>query len=256
MVESKKIVVKNLSAGFKGRTVLDGVHMNIPAHKVTAIVGPSGCGKSTFLNCLNRMIELHTGGWMKGDVYVDDLNVGTTNDLPLLRSRVGLIFQKPAVFPISIYDNIAVVLKGRPGVTRKDIPALVQQALEKAGLWSEVKDRLKSPAMQLSGGQQQRLCIARALSLNPDVLLFDEPCSQLDPLSSAHIEKLMVELTASTTVVLVTHNLQQAKRIADHCAVFWAENGVGRLEAFGETQNLWSAQPQSVAHQYLNGSIG
>src|SRR5438094_2794032 len=230
-----------LTALFGRRAVLKDVTIIFPAHTVTAVIGPSGCGKSTFLRCLNRMHELSEGGWVTGRVLLDGADIYDSHVDPVqLRRRIGMVFQRPTPFPtMSIYDNVAAGLRVNGHRGRRELDEVVERALRGAALWDEVKDRLKTSALALSGGQQQRLCIARALAVEPEVILLDEPASALDPTSTAAIEDLMHDLKRDYTLVIVTHNMQQAARVADMTAFFSLQvrNGdrVGILVEYDET---------------------
>ncbi len=212
-----------LTALYGRRAVVKDVSILFPAHTVTAVIGPSGCGKSTFLRCLNRMHELSDGGWVTGSVLLDGADVYDAGVDPVqLRRRIGMVFQRPTPFPtMTIYDNVAAGLRVNGGRSRADLDAAVERALRQAALWDEVKDRLKKSALDLSGGQQQRLCIARALAPEPEVLLLDEPTASLDPAGTQRIEELCHELKRRYTIVIVTHNLQQAGRVSDYTAFFY-----------------------------------
>jgi phosphate transport system ATP-binding protein len=249
-----KIAVTRLRASFGATEVLHGIDMAIPEHQITAVIGPSGCGKSTFIRCLNRMHELVPGAKATGKVIIDNIDIyGTTVDPVMLRRLVGMVFQKPNPFPtMSIKDNVLAGLKltGRP--RRAEGGDLVERALTAAALWDEVKDKLDKPGTALSGGQQQRLCIARALAVEPEVLLMDEPCSALDPIATAHIEDLMHELRARYTIVIVTHNLQQATRVSDRTAFFLG----GEVVEFGDTDALFTKPKDSRTEDYITGKFG
>src|SRR6267143_1283721 len=211
-----------LTALYGRRAVVKDVSILFPKHTVTALIGPSGCGKTTFLRCLNRMHELSEGGWITGKVLLDGQDVYDPSiDAVQLRRRIGMVFQRPTPFPtMSIYDNVAAGLRVNGKRARSETDQAVERALQQAALWDEVKDRLHTSALELSGGQQQRLCIARAVAPQPEVLLLDEPCSALDPIATRRIEELMVQLKAHYTIAIVTHNMQQAQRVADETAFF------------------------------------
>jgi phosphate transport system ATP-binding protein len=247
-----KLRVEALQAYFDRRQVLRDVSLDVPAHTVMAVIGPSGCGKSTFLRCLNRMHELVPGARSDGGVFLDDENLYARGvDPVLLRRRVGMVFQRPNPFPtMSIHDNVASGL--RLNGVRADLDAVVQRCLEQAALWDEVKDRLKASALSLSGGQQQRLCIARALAVEPEVLLMDEPASALDPIATAKIEELMHELKERYTIVIVTHNMQQAARVSDATAFFY----MGELVEAGETEQIFTNPRQQRTEDYVTGKFG
>jgi len=220
-------------------------------------VGPSGCGKTSFLTSLNRLTDLIPGCRVAGRIRLDGLDVlAPHTDVIRLRRRVGMIFQKPNPFPLSIWKNLEFPLREHGLRDRKQIATNIQTVLRDVGLWGEVKDRLHSPALALSGGQQQRLCIARALVLSPDVLLMDEPCSALDPLSSGVVEDLIVGLRGRYTVLIVTHNLAQARRIADYAALFWVQNGAGQLIEAGKTKQIFEEPRESLTQAYVSGMRG
>ena len=254
------IDARNVSAWFGSRQVLDRVSLQMQPGKVTSLIGPSGCGKSTFLRILNRMHEMIPGAQMDGEVVVDGHDIyDPERKLTDARREVGMVFQKPNPFPaMSIYDNVLASLrltgvKATTGV--KD--ELVESCLTKAGLWNEVKDRLRQPGGGLSGGQQQRLCIARALSIRPRVLLMDEPCSALDPTSTRRIEETIIQLVSEVTIVIVTHNMQQAARVSDYCAFFLAEHGTpGVIVEHGPTSAMFDAPQDPRTYDYVNGRFG
>ncbi|MEY3384244.1 MAG: hypothetical protein RLZZ212_831, partial [Actinomycetota bacterium] len=232
---------KDINVWFGERHVLKDVNLQFPNNKVTALIGPSGCGKSTFIRTLNRMHELIPTAGLSGEVLLDGKDIyGEAVDPVDVRIRVGMVFQKPNPFPtMSIKDNVMSGIK-LSGISRSDTADLVEVSLKRAAMWNEVKDRLSDPAVSLSGGQQQRLCIARSLAMNPDVLLMDEPCSALDPGSTRRIEETILELKENVTIVIVTHNMQQAQRISDQTAFFLAEdNTPGYVVEFGETQQIF-----------------
>ncbi len=235
------------------RAVKD-VNLAINNNRVTAIIGPSGCGKSTFIRCLNRMHEVTPGGRVEGKVLLDGQDLyGPGVDPVDVRRRVGMVFQKPNVFPtMTIYDNVASGYKLNGVRNRQMIAEKVERSLKNAALWEEIKDDLQKPGTSLSGGQQQRLCIARALAVDPEVLLMDEPCSALDPIATAKIEELIHELKETVTIVIVTHNMQQAARVSDYTAFFY----VGELIEFGETQKLFTAPEKRQTEDYITGRFG
>ena len=243
-----------LTALYGRRAVVKDVSIIFPAHTVTAVIGPSGCGKSTFLRCLNRMHELSEGGWVTGTVLLDGDDIYADAVDPVqLRRRVGMVFQRPTPFPtMSIYDNVAAGLRVNGHRSRADVDAAVERALRRAALWNEVKDRLRRSALALSGGQQQRLCIARALAPEPEVLLLDEPTASLDPAGTQRIEELCHELKANYTIVIVTHNLQQAARVSDYTAFFY----VGDLVEVGRTEALFTTPTQERTEAYITGRFG
>lgn len=215
-----KIRVNNLDLYYGEKQALKGINMDIRENEVTALIGPSGCGKSTFLRCLNRMNDLIDCVKINGKIYMDDEEILTTNDVISLRTRVGMVFQKANLFPMSIYDNVAYGPRNQGIKDKKILDKIVEESLKGAAIWDEVKDRLKSPALGLSGGQQQRVCIARTIAMKPDVILMDEPTSALDPISTSKVEELMATLKNQYTIVIVTHNMQQAARISDKTGFF------------------------------------
>ncbi|MFZ5895477.1 MAG: phosphate ABC transporter ATP-binding protein [Myxococcota bacterium] len=245
-----------MSVRYAGRQVLADVSLDIPAGEIMALVGPSGCGKTTFLKALNRLTDLVPQCEVAGQITICDREICCPGvDVVSLRRQVGMIFQRPNPFPLSIYTNFELPLRER-GCTKFEIEESMQVALGDVGLWDEVKDRLQQPACCLSGGQQQRLCIARAIALKPDVILLDEPCSSLDPLSSAKVEELILRLRERYTVVVVTHNLAQARRIADQVALFWVCDEVGRLVEVGSTEQMFGAPRSELTAAYVNGIAG
>ncbi|PPK68900.1 phosphate transport system ATP-binding protein [Actinokineospora auranticolor] len=254
------IDARAVSAWFGERKVLDRVSLVMPAGTVTALIGPSGCGKSTFLRTLNRMHELIPGASLAGEVFLGDKDIyDPARKLTDARKQIGMVFQKPNPFPaMSIYDNVLAGLK-LTGVkaSRAERDDLVEQCLAKAGLWLEVRDRLRSPGGALSGGQQQRLCIARSLAVRPKVLLMDEPCSALDPTSTRRIEQTIGELAHEVTIVIVTHNMQQAARVSQQCAFFLAEQGTpGAIVEAGPTEKIFSAPVDPRTSDYVHGRFG
>jgi len=248
------LATERLTALFGRNTAINDVSLVFPAHTVTAIIGPSGCGKSTFLRCLNRMHELSEGGWVTGKVLLDGVDIyNGTVDPVAVRRRVGMVFQRPTPFPtMSIYDNVAAGLRVNGKLARQDVDDTVERALRQAALWDEVKDRLRTSALALSGGQQQRLCLARAVAPRPEVLLLDEPTASLDPAGTQRIEELVVELKTRYTIVIVTHNLQQAARVSDYTAFFY----VGRLIEVGETGQLFTKPKLEQTEAYVTGRFG
>ena len=233
------------------------VSFEVPQGKIAAIVGPSGCGKSSFLSALNRMTDLIPGARVSGEVLIDCCNIyDRCCEAAELRRCVGMIFQKPNPFPMSIRKNIQLPLREHGCSSKQQLESTTKRVLKDVGLWSEVKDRMDSSALQLSGGQQQRLCIARALALEPQVLLMDEPCSALDPIASAKVESLITGLKGKYTIVIVTHNLAQAKRISDYVAVFWVCDGAGQIIEQGPTDTVFSKPDHSIAKSYLAGMQG
>lgn len=249
---------KDINVWFGERHVLKNVSLQFPSNEVTALIGPSGCGKSTFIRTLNRMHELIPGAGLAGSVFLDGQDIyGEEVDPTSVRLRVGMVFQKPNPFPtMSIKENVISGLKlsGRKSEISDD---LVETSLKRASMWTEVKDRLSDPAISLSGGQQQRLCIARSLAMNPEVLLMDEPCSALDPGSTRRIEETILELKESMSIVIVTHNMQQAQRVADKTAFFLAEDGnPGRVVEFGDTEDVFNKPIDPRTNDYVNGHFG
>ena len=244
----------DLSAWFGAKQALKDINLNIKANAVTAIIGPSGCGKSTFIRCLNRMHELVSGAKMSGQVLLDGKNIYDKQVDPVqIRRKVGMVFQKPNPFPtMSIYDNVAAGLRLTGTKKGKNLDEVVKRSLEQATLWDEVKDDLKKPGTSISGGQQQRLCIARAIALQPEVILMDEPCSALDPIATAKIEKLVVELKRNYTVVIVTHNMQQASRVSDYTAFMY----LGALVEFGATKDIFERPKNLLTEKYITGEFG
>ena len=250
---NSKISVENLNLHYGENHALKDVNMEIADHAITAFIGPSGCGKSTFLRCLNRMNDLVDGCRVEGKVILDGEDIYDKRvDTTLLRKKVGMVFQQPNPFPMSIYDNIAYGPRTH-GVRKKAmLGEIVERSLRQAAIWEELKDRLKKSALGLSGGQQQRLCIARALAVEPEVLLMDEPTSALDPISTAKIEDLAAELKKQFTIVIVTHNMQQAVRISDRTAFFL----LGEMVEFGATESLFSMPRDKRTEDYITGRFG
>ncbi|MCX8037248.1 MAG: phosphate ABC transporter ATP-binding protein PstB [Candidatus Sumerlaeia bacterium] len=248
-----KIETCNLNFYYGSVQALFNISMRIPARQVTALIGPSGCGKSTFLRTLNRMNDIIDGTRLEGKVLLDGQDIyANGTDVVLLRKRVGMVFQKSNPFPKSIFDNVAYGPRIHGVRGRSALADSVERSLIRAGLWEEVKDRLETSAMELSGGQQQRLCIARALAVDPDILLMDEPASALDPRSTAHIEDLIGELRKDYTIVIVTHNMQQAARVSDFTAFFYE----GQLIEFGSTKQLFTAPKEKRTEDYITGRFG
>lgn len=246
-----KISTRNVNAFFGKVQALHNVSLDIARNEVLAIIGPSGCGKSTFLRCLNRMHEV-AGGKMTGTVELDGQDIYKTDSV-LVRKRVGMVFQKPNPFPtMSIFDNVAVGLRLNGGVPKGHLAAMVEHSLKQAALWDEVKDSLDKSGVSLSGGQQQRLCIARTLAVNPEVILMDEPASALDPIATAKIEELIYELKKEFTIVIVTHNMQQAARVSDRTAFFY----LGRLIEFDETKRIFTNPSNKQTEDYVTGRFG
>jgi len=249
--------VSRLGVSYAGRPVLKDVSIDIAAGHITALIGPSGCGKTTFLSCLNRMIELVPGSQVTGQVRLHGVDVYDDAVVPLmLRRRMGMVFQKPNPFPLSIRKNLQMPLREIGVRNRGDLDDRVERVLRDVGLWKEVCDQLDKSALALSGGQQQRLCIARALALEPSTVLLDEPCSALDPISSGAVEDLITQLRERYTVVVVTHNLAQARRIADEVALFWVQEGCGALIEFGPSQKLFCQPEHRLTCEYICGMRG
>lgn len=248
---------EDLSLHYSGKTAFEGVSFGVPQGTITALVGPSGCGKTSLLQCFNRLTDLIPGACLAGQVRLagEDIHAPAV-DVVALRRRVGMIFQKPIPFPLSIRRNLELPLREHGERDRGRLAAAIEKALCDVGLWNEVKDRLDAPALALSGGQQQRLSIARTLALEPEVLLLDEPCSALDPLSSGVVEDLVRSLRPRYTQVVVTHNLAQARRIADHVAVLWVRDGAGRLIEHGSVEQVFEDPRDPLTAAYVNGSRG
>ena len=248
-----KIAMRNLDLYYGNFQALKGLNMEIPANQITAFIGPSGCGKSTCIKTINRMNDLVNGCRIEGKVEIDGEDIyDPRTDVTLLRRRAGMVFQKPNPFPMSIYDNIAYGPRVHGIKNRKKLDELVEKSLRGAALWEEVKDRLKESALGMSGGQQQRLCIARALAVQPDILLMDEPTSALDPISTLKIEDLMQELKKTYTVVIVTHNMQQAGRIADRTAFFL----LGEIVEYDDTAVMFNTPHDKRTEDYITGRFG
>jgi phosphate transport system ATP-binding protein len=248
-----KISVRDLTVHYGEAVGLDGVTLDIPQHRVTALIGPSGCGKSTFLRCLNRMNDHITGIRIRGHVVIDGTDLYADDvDPVVLRRQVGMVFQKSNPFPKSIFENVAFGPRLHGMRDRSALTEIVERSLRQAALWDEVHDRLDQSALDLSGGQQQRLCIARALAVEPEVLLMDEPASALDPIATAKIEELIQELKESYTIVIVTHNMQQAARVSDYTAYFY----LGRLIEFGPTETLFTTPSRPETEDYITGRFG
>jgi phosphate transport system ATP-binding protein len=253
--ESEKLKVVDLNAFYRGKIALRNINLNIVANHVTAIIGPSGCGKSTLVRCLNRMHEVQSGNHAEGEVWLDGEDIYAPSVDPVqVRRRIGMVFQKATPFPtMSIEDNVMAGIRlNHRHVGRAERARIVERSLIQAALWDEVRDKLREPGISLSGGQQQRLCIARALAVEPEVLLMDEPCSALDPISTARIEELILELKASYTIVLVTHNMQQAARASDYTAFLLN----GDLIEFGETNQIFTNPSRRETEEYITGRFG
>ncbi len=248
-----KIEVRNLNFYYGKFHALRNVNMSIRENRVTAFIGPSGCGKSTLLRTFNRMFELYPGQRAEGSILLDGEDLlDSRTDVSLIRAKVGMVFQKPTPFPMSIYDNIAFGVRLYEKLSKVDMDERVEWALTKAALWDEVKDKLHQNGNSLSGGQQQRLCIARGVAIKPQVLLLDEPCSALDPISTAKIEELIAELKSDYTVVIVTHNMQQAARCSDYTAYMY----MGELIEFGETEQIFVKPTKQATEDYITGRFG
>ena len=248
-----KFDLSNVELWYNQFKALKGVSMEIDANRITAFIGPSGCGKSTLLKCLNRMNDLIEGCRITGSLRLDGMDIySSQTDVNALRKRVGMVFQKPNPFPMSVYDNIAYGPRTHGIKARHKLDELVERSLKGAAIWDEVKDRLRKSALGLSGGQQQRLCIARALSVSPEVLLMDEPTSALDPISTGKIEELALELKKKYTVVIVTHNMQQATRISDKTGFFL----LGELVEYGDTEQVFSLPKDKRCEDYITGRFG
>ena len=251
--ESAKISVRDLSFYYGGFHALKRINLDIPEKKVTAFIGPSGCGKSTLLRTFNRMFELYPEQRAEGEILVDGENIlERRHDVSLIRAKIGMVFQKPTPFPMSIYDNVAFGVKLFETLPRVEMDERVEWALKKAALWGEVKDKLDQSGAGLSGGQQQRLCIARGIAIKPEVLLLDEPCSALDPISTGKIEELINELKSDYTVVIVTHNMQQAARTSDYTAYMY----LGDLIEFGPTSDVFMKPKKKDTEDYITGRFG
>ena len=252
MIFGKNISVKNANLWYGDFQTLKNINIEIPENKVTAFIGPSGCGKSTFLKCFNRMNDLVEGCRIEGEFRVGNVDIYDKIDVNELRRNVGMVFQKPNPFPMSVYDNVAYGPRTLGVHKRAELDEIVEKSLRGACMWDDLKDRLGKSALGLSGGQQQRLCIARALAANPKILLMDEPTSALDPISTGKIEDLMEELKKDITIVIVTHNMQQATRIADKTAFFL----LGELVEYGDTEKIFSAPDDKRTENYITGRFG
>jgi|SRR5579864_795479 len=252
-VPKTKVVIKDLRFYYRNFEALKGINLELYDRRVTAFIGPSGCGKSTLLRIMNRIYDLYPGQRSTGQVLIDGHDIlAPGQDLNLLRARVGMVFQKPTPFPMSIYDNIAFGIRLYEQLSAQDLDARVEQALRRAALWDEVKDKLKQSGLSLSGGQQQRLCIARATAVKPEILLLDEPCSALDPLSTQRVEELIAELKSDYCIVIVTHNMQQAARSSDYTAFMY----LGSLIEFDETEAIFTHPRERQTEDYITGRFG
>ena len=248
-----KISIRNLEFFYGDSRALKGITLSLYANKATAFIGPSGCGKSTLLRILNRMYDLYPGQRATGDVMFDGDNLlREDQDINLLRARIGMVFQKPTPFPMTIYENIAFGIRLYENLPKSELDGRVEHALRRGALWDEVKDKLGASGLSLSGGQQQRLCIARTVAVKPEVILFDEPCSALDPISTAKIEELIDELKQDYTIVIVTHNMQQAARVSDFTAFMY----LGELVEFGATATLFTTPTDKRTQAYITGRFG
>jgi phosphate transport system ATP-binding protein len=248
-----KVAIRNLDFYYGSHRALKDISMSILSKKITAIIGPSGCGKSTLLRVMNRIYELYPNQRAEGEVLLDGENIlSRKQDLNLLRAKVGMVFQKPTPFPMTIFDNIAFGINLYEGLSRAEMAERVETALRRAALWDEVKDKLGQSGTSLSGGQQQRLCIARSVATKPELILMDEPCSALDPISTAKIEELISELSNDYTIVLVTHNMQQASRVSDYTAFMF----LGELVEFGETEKIFTTPTNRRTEDYITGRFG
>jgi phosphate transport system ATP-binding protein len=253
IISAPKLIVRDLNFYYGADRALKDINLVIPEKMVTAFIGPSGCGKSTLLRTFNRMYQLYPKQRATGEILLDGENLlDKKQDLNNLRAKIGMVFQKPTPFPMSIYDNIAFGVKLYQNLSKHDMDERVEWALKKAALWNEVKDKLKQSGTGLSGGQQQRLCIARAIAVKPQVLLLDEPTSALDPISTAHIEKLIDELKQDFTIVIVTHNMQQAARVSDFTAYMY----LGDLIEFGDTSAVFTNPKRKETEDYITGRFG
>src|ERR1700759_103798 len=250
--DKAKIDIGDLSFFYGDHKSLKNITLPLMERKVTAFIGPSGCGKSTLLRAINRIYELYPNQRAEGQVMMDGENVLKVKDLNLLRARIGMVFQKPTPFPMSIYDNVAFGIKLYERLPRSEMDGRIETALTRAALWGEVKDKLNASGLSLSGGQQQRLCIARSVATRPEVILMDEPCSALDPISTAKVEELIEELAADYTIVIVTHNMQQASRASDFTAFMY----LGELVEYGATEKIFTAPDKKQTEQYITGRFG
>ena len=251
--ETPKIEIRNLDFYYGKYKALKNINLTIPEKKVTAFIGPSGCGKSTLLRTLNRMFELYPEQRAEGEINFEGENILKSKlDIAILRAKIGMVFQKPTPFPMSIYENIAFGVRLFEKMSKGEMDERVEWALQKAALWTEVKDKLHQSGNGLSGGQQQRLCIARAIAVKPEVILLDEPCSALDPISTAKVEELIIELKEDYTVVIVTHNMQQAARVSDYTTYMY----LGEMIEFGETRQMFMKPARQETEDYITGRFG
>ena len=252
MEQKSKITIDHMDLYYGDFHALKNIHMNLPENEISAFIGPSGCGKSTLLKSINRMNDLVEGCKITGELRLDGEDIYGDMDVNLLRKRVGMVFQKPNPFPMSVYDNIAYGPRTHGIHSKLALDEIVETSLRQAAIWDEVKDRLKKSALGLSGGQQQRLCIARALAVKPEVLLIDEPTSALDPISTSKIEDLVLELKKDYTIIMVTHNMQQAVRVSDKTAFFL----LGEVIEYGETEQIFSMPKEKKTEDYITGRFG
>ena len=252
MDNKAKISIHNMDLYYGDFHALKNINMELPEKEISAFIGPSGCGKSTLLKSINRMNDLVEGCKITGELLLDDQNIYGNMDVNVLRKRVGMVFQKPNPFPMSVYDNIAYGPRTHGVNSREQLDEIVETSLRQAAIWDELKDRLKKSALGLSGGQQQRLCIARALAVKPEVLLMDEPTSALDPISTSKIEDLVIELKKDYTIIMVTHNMQQAVRVSDKTAFFL----LGEVIEYGETEQIFSMPKEKKTEDYITGRFG
>jgi phosphate transport system ATP-binding protein len=250
--DKAKLDIRDLNFFYGDHRALKNISLPLMERKVTAFIGPSGCGKSTLLRAINRIYELYPGQRAEGEIMMDGENILKARDLNMLRARIGMVFQKPTPFPMSIYDNIAFGIKLYERIPRSEMDGRVEDTLTRAALWTEVKDKLGASGLSLSGGQQQRLCIARSVATRPEVILLDEPCSALDPISTARIEELIEELVNDYTIVIVTHNMQQASRASDYTAFMY----LGELVEYGATEKIFTAPDNRRTEQYITGRFG
>jgi phosphate transport system ATP-binding protein len=252
-VTAPKVIVRDLNFYYGKFHALKSINMDIAEKKVTAFIGPSGCGKSTLLRVFNRMYQLYPGQEASGEILMDGANIlDKKQDLNILRAKMGMVFQKPTPFPMSIFDNVAFGVKLYESLNRRDMAERVEWALRKAALWDEVKDKLNQSGTSLSGGQQQRLCIARGIAVKPEVVLLDEPASALDPISTSRIEELIFELKEDYTIAIVTHNMQQAARVSDYTAYMY----LGELIEFNDTDTIFTTPKQKATEDYITGKFG
>jgi phosphate transport system ATP-binding protein len=251
--EKVKVDIRKLSFFYGGTQALHDITLPLYERKITAFIGPSGCGKSTLLRVLNRIYELYPDQRAMGKVLIDGQDIlSSRQDLNLLRAKIGMVFQKPTPFPMTIFDNIAFGIQLYEKLSKSELEARIEHALQRAALWDEVKDKLHASGTSLSGGQQQRLCIARSVATKPEIILLDEPCSALDPISTAKIEELINELSADYTIVIVTHNMQQASRVSDYTAFMF----LGELVEFGMTESVFTAPANKRTEDYITGRFG